>query len=273
MISKQIPVVLCISGSDPTGGAGIQADIEAIISQGVHPAPVITAVTAQDTHNVIDFAPIPPDLVIQQARAVLEDMPVTVIKIGMLGNADIAHAVHTLLRDYPDIPVVYDPVFSAEGGGQLSQPDLVDAVRSEILPLTSLLTPNIFEVHALAPGSDTPAAAALGLLETQCEHILLTGTHGKTPDVVHTLFGNHREIKTYIYKRLPYKYHGCGCTLAASIAALLAVGLDTTSAVHHGLDYTYKTLVHARRIGMGQLHPDRLFWLGDEEDHETDTTH
>jgi hydroxymethylpyrimidine/phosphomethylpyrimidine kinase len=272
---EHIPVVLCFSGSDPTGGAGIQADIEAIASQGVHAAPVITAVTAQDTRNVIDFAPIPPDLVIQQARAVLEDMPVAAIKIGMIGNAHIAHALHTLLRDYPDIPVVYDPVFSAEGGGQLSQPDLIDAVRTEILPLTKLLTPNIFEVHALAPGSDTPSAAALGLLETRCEHILLTGTHGKTLDVEHILFGNHRELKKYTYKRLPYKYHGCGCTLAASITALLAVGLDLNSAVHHGLDYTYKTLVHARRIGMGQLHPNRFFWLDDEDedDEDSETTH
>lgn len=259
------PVVLCFSGLDPSGGAGIVADIEAISSHGGHVAPVITTATVQDSQNVMSFSPIPADLIIEQARAVLEDMPVSIIKIGMVGSSEIAQAIHTILIDYPSIKVVYDPVFSTEKDGDLSTPDLADAVRSLLLPLTTVLTPNIFEVHALAPGSDTPAAAAIGLLETGCEYILLTGTHGKTLDVVHTLYSNHRELKQFHYERLPHKYHGSGCTLAASLAGLLALGQEPMGAAHQALDYTHKTLIHADRLGMGQYHPDRFFWLHEEK--------
>ena len=261
MIKKNIPpVVLCFSGSDPTGGAGIQADIEALASHGCIAASVITAATVQDTVDVISFAPMPSDLIIEQARAVLEDMPVSAIKIGVVGSSEIATAIHSIITDYPEIPVIYDPVFSTETDGALSTEDLVDTVRSVLLPVTLVLTPNIHEIHALAPGSDTPTAAAMGLLESDVEYILLTGTHGKTPDVVHTLFSNNREIASFHNERLPHKYHGSGCTLAASIAAQIALGQDVLGAVRQALEYTHKTLVHGNRIGMGQYHPNRFFW-------------
>lgn len=254
------PVVLCFSGADPTGGAGIQADIETMSSHGCVAASIITAATVQDTVNVMSFSPMPSEIIIEQARAILEDMPISAIKIGMVGSAEIAMAIHSILTDYSDIPVIYDPVFSTENDGSLSTEDLIDAVRTLLLPITKILTPNIHEIHALSPGSDTPAAAAMGLLETDVEYILLTGTHGKTPDVVHTLFSNNRELETFHNERLPYKYHGSGCTLASSIAAHIAMGQDVLGAVRKGLEYTHKTLVHANRIGMGQYHPNRFFW-------------
>jgi hydroxymethylpyrimidine/phosphomethylpyrimidine kinase len=260
MIQASKPVVLCFSGLDPSGGAGIAADIEAISSQSCIAAPIITAVTVQDSQDVMSFSPMPADIIVEQARAVLEDMPVSTVKIGMVGSSEVAQAIHSVLRDYPSIKVIYDPVFSTEKDGALSTPDLVDTVRTMLLPLTTILTPNIFEVHQLAPGSDTPTAAAMGLLETSCEYILLTGTHGKTTDVQHALYSGHRELKRYHYERLPYKYHGSGCTLASSLAALMAMGYETENAVHQALDYSYKTLVHANRIGMGQYHPDRFYW-------------
>ncbi len=254
------PVVLCFSGADPTGGAGIQADIETISSHGCVAASVITAATVQDTVDVMSFSPMPSDLVIEQARAVLEDMPINAIKIGMVGSAEIAMAIHSIITDYPKIPVVYDPVFSTETDGSLSTEDLVDTVRTLLIPVTKVLTPNIHEIHTLSPGSDTPAAAAMGLLESNVEYILVTGTHGKTPDVVHTLFSNNREIESFHNERLPHKYHGSGCTLSSSIAAQIALGQDVLGAVRKGLDYTHKTLVNANRIGMGQYHPNRFFW-------------
>ena len=260
MTETQTPVVLCFSGLDPSGGAGILADIEAISSQGALCAPIITAATVQDTQDVMSFAPMPPDLIIEQARAVLEDMPVSVIKIGMVGSTEIAEAIHTILVDYPSIKVVYDPVFSTEKDGALSTPGLVESTRTLLLPLTTVLTPNIFEAHAFVPGSDTPAAAAVAILETNCQYVLLTGTHGKTPDVVHTLFCNHHECKRYHYERLPHKYHGSGCTLAASLAAIMTTEQEIEPAVQRALDYTHKTLIHGKRIGMGQYHPDRFFW-------------
>ena len=260
MTESKPAVILCFSGLDPSGGAGILADIEAISSQGALCAPIITAATVQDTQDVMSFAPMPPDLIIEQARAVLEDMPVSAIKIGMVGSTEIAEAIHSILVDYPSIPVIYDPVFSTEKDGALSTPDLVESARALLLPLTTVLTPNIFEVHTLAPGSDTPAAAAVALLESNCKFVLLTGTHGKTQDVVHTLFCNHHECKRFHYERLPHKYHGSGCTLAASLAALMTIETEVEEAVHQALDYTHKSLVHGSRIGMGQYHPDRFFW-------------
>lgn len=260
-MSERPPIVLCFSGLDPSGGAGILADMEAITSHGGIAAPVITAATVQDSSNVMSFAPMPADLIVEQARAVLEDMPIDVIKIGMVGSADIAHAIHTILVDYPDIQVVYDPVFSTEKDGALSTPDLPGVVRTMLLPHTTILTPNLFEAHQLAPGSDTPAAAAIGLLESDVDYILLTGTHGKTSDVVHILYSGSHEIKRYHYERLPHKYHGSGCTLASSLAVLLALIGDPLAAIPQALDYTHKTLVHGRRIGMGQYHPNRFFWM------------
>lgn len=263
MVKSNKPVVLCFSGLDPSGGAGVVADIEAINSQGCTATAIITAATVQDSQDVMSFAPMPADLIVEQARAILEDMPVSAIKIGMVGSSEVAQAIHSVLHDYPDIKVIYDPVFSTEKDGALSTPDMVDAVRTLLLPLTSILTPNIFEVHQLAPGSDTPTAAAMGLLETDCDYILLTGTHGKTPDVQHALYSGHRELKRFHYERLPHKYHGSGCTLAASLAAMIALGYETENAVHQALDYTYQTLKHANRIGMGQHHPDRFYWATD----------
>ena len=260
MVKTDKPVVLCFSGHDPSGGAGITADIEAITSNGCYVASVITAMTVQDSQDVMSFSPMPADIIVEQARAVLEDMPVNAIKIGMVGSTEVAEAIHSVLRDYPSIQVIYDPVFSTEKDGALSTPDLVDTVRSMLLPMTRILTPNIFEVHQLAPGSDTATAAAMGLLESGCEYILLTGTHGKTPDVQHALFSGHRELKRFHYDRLPHKYHGSGCTLAASLAAFLALECEPVSACHRALEYTQRALVNASRLGMGQHHPNRLYW-------------
>jgi hydroxymethylpyrimidine/phosphomethylpyrimidine kinase len=220
---------------------------------------VVTVATVQDTIDVQSFSPMPADLIIEQARAVLEDIPIVAFKIGVVGSPEVAMAIHSIITDYPHIPVIYDPVLSTEKNAALSTDDLIDTVRTLLLPLTKILTPNIYEVHALAPGSDTPTAAAMCLLETEVEYILLTGTHGKTPDVVHTLFSNNRELESFHNERLPHKYHGSGCTLASSVAAHIALGLEVQSAVRKALEYTHKTLVHANRIGMGQYHPNRFF--------------
>lgn len=261
MSNPDIPIVLCLSGSDPTGGAGIQADIEAIASHGCMAAPVVTAITAQNTHDVIDFFAVPANLVIQQARAVLEDMPVACIKIGMVASVENVEAIHSILHDYPDIKVIYDPVLATGGGSSLASDNIIAAVRSLLLPLVHILTPNTSEAHHLASNADTAKAAAMSLLECECEHVLLTGTHANTTDVTHTLYSNRGEIKQYSYTRIAESFHGSGCTLAASIAAQIAHGDEVISAVHQALDYTYNTLLHGYKLGHGQSHPNRFYWL------------
>lgn len=260
------PVVLVFAGLDPTGGAGLSADIEAIISQGCHAAPIATALTVQNTHNVLGVGQVDAMLVIEQARALLDDMPIGVIKIGMLGSVAMVEAIHSLLRDVPQIPVVLDPVLRAGGGGDLANGELIDAMRELLIPQTTILTPNSPEARRLAPDADNLSACALSLLEQGSEYVLITGTHEPTKDVENLLFGGHRLLETYTWPRLPGSYHGSGCTLAASIAGLLAQGQEPMSAIHQAQDYTWQTLEQAYRLGTGQMIPNRLFWGGGEED-------
>lgn len=261
-----VPVVLVFAGNDPSGGAGIQADIEAIASMGCHAAPVVTAITVQDTQDVKFFAPMDVTLVVEQARAVLEDMPVTAIKIGMIGSVENVEAIHTILMDYPNIPVVLDPVVSSGAGSPLAEDDVLEAMSTLLLPLTTVLTPNSQEARVLAPEADSLDACAQEILESGCEFVLITGTHENTHEVINKLYGNVRQLESFQWERLPYSYHGSGCTLAAAIAGLLAQGLEPFTAIHEAQEYTWETLKQGYRIGMGQYLPNRLFWAqGDGE--------
>ncbi len=259
--SANTPVVMAFSGVDPTGGAGIQADIETIASLGCHAAPIVTSVTAQDTTNVLDTAQINEHFIIQQARVVLEDMKVAAIKIGLIESDTTAMAIHTLLTDYKDIPVVLDPIIVAGGGKVLANEDVVDAINTLLVPLATIVTPNSEETRSLAPEGDTLDACAMALLERGTHYVLVTGTHEKTDKVCNVLYGNHRKLDTRTWPRLPDQYHGSGCTLSSAIAANLARGQDIVSAIHHAQEFTWKSLETARQLGMGQKIPNRFHWL------------
>ena len=259
-----IPVVMTLAGNDPSGGAGIAADILTIASLGCHSAPVITALTVQDTENVKGLQPVDPSLVIAQARAVLEDIPVAAVKIGLLGSVENVEAIHSLLIDYPRLPVVLDPVLAAGGGAELAPADLIDALCTLLLPLTTVLTPNSPEARRLAPAADNLDACAMALLELGCEFVLITGAHEASPQVINTLYGNYRRLESYAWERLPHAYHGSGCTLAAAIAGLLAQGQEPYSAIREAQDYTWRTLRQGYRIGKGQYIPHRLFWAAED---------
>lgn len=267
---NEIPVVMCFSGNDPTGGAGIQADIEALASMGCHAAPVITAITIQDTQDVQGFSPCDLTMITEQARAVLEDMPVAAFKIGLLGSAEAAEAIHTILRDYPAIPVVFDPVLASGAGTELADEDLKGAMCSLLLPQTTVFTPNSQEARELAHEADTLDACAHELMDLGAEYVLITGSHENTPKVVNTLYCNQRQLDSYSWERLPHNYHGSGCTLASAIAGLLAQGLDPMAAVHEAQQYTWHSLSAARRVGMGQYLPDRFFWAHSPDDDKDD---
>ena len=266
---QPVPVVMVFAGCDATGGAGIQADIETLASMGCHAAPVITATTVQDTQGLQGYLAIDATQIIAQARAVLEDMPIAAFKIGMLGSVANIEAVHTLLQDYPDIPVVLDPVITAGGGGELADVEMMDAIVTLLFPLTTVLTPNSLEARAFAPEADTLDACAQEILECGCEFVLITGTHENTPTVINTLYGNRRQLEAFSWERLPASYHGSGCTLASAIAGLLAHGMEPFTAIHEAQEYTWETLKHGYRLGMGQHLPNRLFWArGAEEKDE-----
>ncbi|MEE9494024.1 MAG: hydroxymethylpyrimidine/phosphomethylpyrimidine kinase [Gammaproteobacteria bacterium] len=256
---------MVFSGNDPSGGAGVQADIEAISSHGCHTTPVLTSLTIQDTQDILGYTPLDLALIVEQARAVLEDIPVNAIKIGFLGSSEAVEAIHTILTDYPDIPVVLDPVLATGNGTVLTDDDVIEAVIGLLLPQTTILTPNSLEARTLAPEADSLDACAIALQEHGCEFILITGTHEQTPEVVNTLYTNRRVMERFHWERLEHSYHGSGCTLASSIAGLLAQGMEPFSAVHEAQEYTWQALKHAYRPGMGQHIPNRLFWARGED--------
>ena len=267
------PLVLTFAASDPSGGAGVQADLLTLSSMGCHPLSVITALTVQDTAGVEGVLAIDSDWVADQARALLEDVPVDAFKVGMLGSVENIAAIAEIISDYPDVPLVLDPVLASGRGDELATDDMAQALRELLLPQTTILTPNSMEARRLADIDDDDAslfACATKLVEAGCEYVLVTGTHEATPQVVNTLYGKRGVVREDTWPRLPHTYHGSGCTLASAIAAMLANGLDLPEAVREAQDFTWHALEKAYRPGMGQHLPDRLFWARDERDAQAD---
>ncbi len=273
-MSKPPPIVLSFAASDPSGGAGIQADILTLASMGCHPLSVITAITVQDTAGVDDVMALDPEWVADQARAVLEDMPVHVFKIGMLGSAEIIMAIAEVISDYPDIPLVLDPILASGRGDELANEDMAATMRELLLPQATIITPNSMEARRLAQDEEDDQDApdlrqcAERLLHMGCKYVLITGTHENTPQVVNTLYKADGVVRADAWQRLAGSYHGSGCTLASAIAAAIANGLPIAEGVYEAQEYTWRALKAGFRPGMGQYLPDRLFWTYDGTDAE-----
>ncbi|MCC7547557.1 MAG: hydroxymethylpyrimidine/phosphomethylpyrimidine kinase [Burkholderiales bacterium] len=271
-MSDAPPIVLTFAATDPSGGAGLQADILTLSSLGCHPLSVVTGVTVQDTVGVEDVFALDAEWVADQARRVLEDMPVSVFKIGLLGSVENIAAIAEIVSDYPEVPLVLDPVLSSGRGDELVSEDMILAMRELLIPQTTVLTPNSLEARRLAleesdEGEFPPLEeCARRLLALGSEYVLITGTHENTAEVRNSLYGRDGLLRTDSWQRLPASYHGSGCTLASAIAATLANGLDVAEAVRDAQEYTWQALSLAYRPGMGQHIPDRLFWARDDED-------
>ncbi|HYT97998.1 MAG TPA: hydroxymethylpyrimidine/phosphomethylpyrimidine kinase [Casimicrobiaceae bacterium] len=270
------PIVLAFAASDPSGGAGLQADILTLASMGCHPLSVVTALTVQDTAGVENIFAIDSDWVADQARCLLEDMQVDAIKIGVLGSVENIAAIAEIVSDYPGIPLVLDPVLASGRGDELASDEMMHALTELLLPHTTLLTPNSMEARRLAEGDDdvepSLAQCAERLIVAGCDHVLITGTHEATPQVVNTLYAKSGVVRSDSWPRLPGKFHGSGCTLASAIAAMLANGLTLADAAREAQEYTWQSLAKAYRPGMGQFIPDRLFWARDEKDARAEET-
>jgi hydroxymethylpyrimidine/phosphomethylpyrimidine kinase len=269
------PIVMVFAASDPSGGAGLQADIMTLTSMGCHPLTVVTAITVQDSAGVEDAMAIDADWVADQARALLEDMRVAAFKIGMLGSVENIVAIAEIVSDYPEIPLVFDPVLASGRGDQLASEEMIAAMRELLLPQTTILTPNSLEAHRLSMddtdeiddgGTPNLDDCARRLVAAGAEFVLVTGTHENTTEVVNTLYGETGAIRADAWERLSGSFHGSGCTLASAIAANLANGLDMPEAVRDAQDYTWQALANGFRPGMGQYLPDRFFWAREPED-------
>ena len=260
-MSSSLPAVLAFAASDPTGGAGIQADLLTLASLGCHPLSVLTGLTVQDTRGVESLLAIEPALVERQARHVLRDIPVAAFKLGVLGSAGNAQAIAAIVAEHPRTPVVLDPVLASGRGDALADAASLEALRSALLPHATVLTPNSLEARRLAgaaPDADL-AACAHELARLGCKYVLVTGTHEAGAEVVNTLYNANGVVREDRWQRLPGSYHGSGCTLASAIAALLARGMEVDQAVRQAQEYTWKSLAAGFSPGHGQAIPDRFF--------------
>jgi len=264
------PIVLAFAASDPTGGAGVQADILTLAALGCHPASVITALTVQDTAGVEGVQAVEAGWVADQARALLEDVPVAAFKLGLLGSIEAISAIAEVVSDYPDVPLVLDPVLASGRGDQLADDESIAAIIELLLPQTTVLTPNSLEARRLAfdeeNDADRPSLSecARRLIDGGCEYVLVTGTHENTAEVVNVLYGGRGAVRSDKWPRLAGSFHGSGCTLASAIAAHLAFGLEVEQAIRDAQEYTWRTLAAGFRPGMGQHIPDRFFWARED---------
>jgi hydroxymethylpyrimidine/phosphomethylpyrimidine kinase len=253
------PAVLAFAASDPTGGAGLQADLLTIAALGAHPLCAVTALTVQDTHGVQRVQPVEAELVAEQARRVLADIPVAAFKLGVLGSAASARAIASVLAEHPRVPVVLDPVLASARGDTLAGEETIAVLRQRLLPFTTVATPNSVEARRLAPSATTLESCAQAMIAQGCQYVLITGTHEPTDEVVNTLYDARGEVRADRWKRLPESYHGSGCTLASAIAAALAQGAVVPEAVRKAQEFTWQSLVAGFRPGQGQHVPNRFF--------------
>jgi len=257
-MSPAPPIVLAFAASDPTGGAGLQADILTIAAMGCHPLSVLTAFTVQDTSGVESLRPIEPEWVDAQARRLLAETRVDAFKLGVLGSARNIAVIAGVLAEYPQIPVVCDPVLASGRGDALASGEMIDALRGMILPQSTVVTPNSLEARSLAAERDL-GACARKILAMGSEYVLITGTHESTEEVVNTLYDTGGVVREDRWQRLAGSYHGSGCTLASALAAALASGASVPEAARDAEEFTWQALAAGFAPGAGQLIPNRFF--------------
>ena len=252
MSQKSVPIALTIAGSDPSGGAGIQADLKTFTALGVYGASVITALTAQNTMGVTGVHKVPLDFIRAQFEAVTVDLDISAFKTGMLADEETVDLVTSLLARIRPHHLVVDPVMVATSGDRLLEPRAIDAVRDRLIPLANLITPNLPEAAALlemrvAESEDQMMSQAQALLRLGCGAVLLKGGHGAGNESVDYLATKDANIRLSRPRIATKNTHGTGCTLAAAITAGLAQGVSLEDAVRQGKDFVW----HALQAGAG----------------------
>jgi len=254
-----IPIALTIAGSDSSGGAGIQADLKSFAARGVYGASVITALTAQNTRGVTGIHQVPADFVTAQIDAVFDDLAVGAVKIGMVADLAVIDAIAAGLRKWSPKHIVLDPVMVATSGDRLLAAEAIDALRTKLIPLASLITPNMPEAAALL---DEPVAADEAAIESQgkrllamgCPAVLIKGGHGQGAESIDYLVTASGTIALAAPRIATQNTHGTGCSLSSAIAAGLAKGEDTETAVRTAKAWVSAAIAAADRLGVGHGH-------------------
>ena len=272
MQNQTNPLILTFGVADPVGAIGIQADLASFAAMGCHGLSTVTGILIGDTAKVEDIEVTDADWVADQARVLLEDMPVAALKVGAVGSVENVSAIAEIVSDYPDIPLVLDPFVTALPDQGMESEDLLLAIRELLVPQTTLLVISAVELARFAETwreastEDTLAVDAIKIIEMGCEYLLVTGTPSEVGDVANTLFDESGVVRHDNWQRIAGTFTGAGSTLSATVAALLANGLDVPDAVLEAQEFTMAALTHGQRLGMGKLVPDRYFWARDPEE-------
>jgi len=247
--------VLIVAGSDSGGGAGLQADIKTVMALGGYAATAVTALTAQNTRGVHGMVAVDPDFIVAQMRAVLDDIVADCIKTGMLHSVPVIEAVAGVLETLDGIPVVVDPVMFAKGGDRLLEEDAVDCLRERLLPLASVLTPNLPEAARLAgmtvDDASAMTAAGLCLIDQGAHAVVVKGGHLGGERIVDLLVTADHVERAESVRIVTDNLHGAGCTLASAIATGLAQGLELRAAFHRARLYLHQAIRNAPGLGGG----------------------
>jgi hydroxymethylpyrimidine/phosphomethylpyrimidine kinase len=272
------PLILTFGAADPVGAIGIQADLASFAAMGCHGLSVITSILIGDTARVEDVQLVDPDWVADQARVLLEDMPVAAFKVGAVGSIENVSVIAEIVSDYPDIPLILDPFVSGMPDQGLESEDLLIAMRELLIPQTTILVVSAVELGRFAETwreqstEDMLSIDAIKVIEMGCEYLFVTGTPCDVGDVANTLFNESGVVRHDNWQRVSGSFAGAGATLSATITALLANGLDVPEAVLEAQEFTIAAISHAQRLGMGKLVLDRYFWARDSEAAVAETT-
>lgn len=247
MKKYKYPSVLTIAGFDGSGGAGIQADIKTISALGCYATSVLTALPVQNTQGVINIFPIPIGAVAEQLDAIMEDIIPDAIKIGMVHTPQLVDTIVTVLQKYPDIPVVFDPVMVATSGHALIEEQTVDTIIEKLLPLSTVITPNMDEAAIMAKMKvetlKDMEVAGKRIKRLGCKNILLKGGHQKTAMITSLLLDEKNNYHAFEFDKIETNNtHGSGCTLSSAIASYLAQGDDLLESVALGQQYVFNAI-------------------------------
>ena len=256
MVKYKYPAVLSIAGSDSGGGAGIQADLKTFSALGCYGTTAITAVTVQNTLGVSAVHPIPVDVVIGQIKVVMDDIKPAAIKIGMIYSGGLAKAITILLKDYLNVPVVFDPVMVSSSGYQLTDHSTVSSLKRDLFPVTELLTPNLSEASLISgmpvETVDDMKKAAIHIIELGCKAVLIKGGHLQGTELYDVYLDNKGEGHVFSSKAInSSNTHGTGCTLSSAIAAFLALGNDMHTAIENAEMYVHQAIEYGKDVQTG----------------------
>lgn len=268
MQNQTSPLILTFGVSDPVGATGIQSDLAAFGALGCHGLSVTTGILIADSARVDDIHDIDADWLVDQARLLLEDMPVAAFKVGALTSIEQASAIAEIVSDYPDVPLILDPFLSSLPDSGLADDDMLMAIRQILVPQATVLLLTHVELARMAEtwregGEDMLGNDVAELSSSGCGFVLVTctGSSGHGPAAVrsNTLFDEDGEVEVFTWRHLPGPFSGAGSTMSAAITALMAHGMPAREAVRAAQDYTAGALAHAQRFGMGKLIPNKFF--------------